>query len=100
MDTQATNPKDLFSTTAVETLAAALVSLAAPGNSEPDHDDEPCLFTVPEVAKKLRIERSGAYRLTQNGELPTVRLSERRIRVRSQDLAAYIDGHRNGSTTR
>lgn len=42
-----------------------------------------------DVARRLNISRSLAYRLLQNGEIPTVRFGHV-IRVRSCDLEAYI----------
>lgn len=48
------------------------------------------LLTVPEVARRLRIGRTLAYRLVQTGEIPGVRVSRRVVRVRPRDLELFI----------
>jgi excisionase family DNA binding protein len=49
------------------------------------------LYTVPEVAKYLRISKSQAYILIQKKKLPYIRVSERRIVVRECDLKKWIE---------
>lgn len=48
------------------------------------------LLTVPEAAAKLGVSRQHAYRLIAEGVLPAVRLSERRVRVPSEALDAWL----------
>ena len=48
------------------------------------------LLKAEEVAELLNISRSFAYLLMQSGQLSTVRIG-RACRVRSQDLAGYIE---------
>jgi excisionase family DNA binding protein len=49
------------------------------------------LLTIPEVARELRISRAGLYRrILRPGVLKTVRIGAA-VRVRRQDLAAYLD---------
>lgn len=48
------------------------------------------LWKVPEVAEMLSLAPSYVWRLTQNGELPVVRIG-RSVRVRATDLERFID---------
>ena len=50
------------------------------------------LLTGEDVAKILKISRSFAYHLMNSGQIPTVRLG-RSVRVRPQDLLAYIENN-------
>lgn len=47
------------------------------------------LLRASDVAARLNVSRSLAYRLMQIGEIPTIRIY-RSIRVRSSDLEEYI----------
>jgi excisionase family DNA binding protein len=47
-------------------------------------------LTVPEVARELRIPRSRAYALFQQGSLPAVRIGERSIRVNRHELEKFL----------
>jgi excisionase family DNA binding protein len=49
------------------------------------------LLTMDEVAARLAIRKYAAYQLTWTGDLPVVRVGRRRVRVRPEDVAAYID---------
>ncbi len=42
------------------------------------------------VADALAISRRQAYQLMQQGDIPTVRIGRRSVRVRPQDLELYI----------
>ena len=53
----------------------------------------PALLTVREVAEALRVRPVTVYRLVARGEMPAVRVSNA-IRVRPEDLEAYIRGGR------
>ena len=53
----------------------------------------PALLTVREVARRLRVRPVTVYRLCDRGELPHVRVSNA-IRVRAEDLEAYLGGGR------
>ena len=48
------------------------------------------LLTAAEVADQLRVSTMTVYRLIRRGELPAVRVG-RNYRVRSGDLAAFLD---------
>ncbi len=48
------------------------------------------LLSADEVAQQLRVSTMTVYRLIRRGELPAVRVG-RNYRVRTQDLAAYLD---------
>jgi excisionase family DNA binding protein len=47
-------------------------------------------LTVPETAVELKIPRSRAYELIQQGSLPAVRIGERSIRVNRQELERFL----------
>jgi len=52
------------------------------------------LLKAEEVAKLLNISRAFSYLLMQSGQIPTVKLG-RAVRVRLQDLLAYIEQNLN-----
>ncbi|HXF73107.1 MAG TPA: helix-turn-helix domain-containing protein [Actinomycetota bacterium] len=54
------------------------------------------LLSLPEVARYLGISRSGAYLLAKSGRLPSVQIARRIVRVRPEDLEAFILQHRRG----
>lgn len=54
------------------------------------------LLTGEQVAQKLNISKSFAYRLMQRGELPFVQIG-RAVRVRESDLRQYIVANLNSS---
>lgn len=56
-------------------------------DSEPVPDE---LYTVKEVATKLRVHRMTVYRLIRSGRLPGLRISERGLRVTAAAYAAYL----------
>ena len=62
--------------------------IAPPANGAP-------LLTGDEVAERLQVSRSFAFRLMQRGEIATVRLGRLR-RVRLVDLEAFIQGNLSG----
>ena len=47
------------------------------------------LLKAEEVAKYLRISKSGAYRLMQTGEIPVVRIGKV-VRVREEDIDSFV----------
>ena len=48
------------------------------------------LITVAEVARILNVSKTTVWRVLQRGELPSVRIGKRPVRVRKSDLAHYI----------
>lgn len=62
-------------------------------------DDRPLgadrLWTVAEVARHMRVSNMTVYRLIKAGELPAIRVGKN-YRIRSEDLAAYLDASRTG----
>ena len=50
------------------------------------------LLRADQVAIRLNISRALAYRLMQDGEIPTVRFN-RTVRVRELDLDRFIQNH-------
>lgn len=54
-------------------------------------DELPDLARIPEVAAVLAISPAQAWRMVWSGELPSVRLSERIVRVRRSELAAWLE---------
>lgn len=55
------------------------------------------LVRVTEVARRLNISRSLAYRLVQQGDLPCIRINHS-VRVRASDLDEYVAKHWSGWT--
>jgi excisionase family DNA binding protein len=51
---------------------------------------EPITVTVPEAAKLLGVGRAVAYRMTRTGEIPTVRIGPRMVRVPLAELRRWI----------
>ncbi len=49
------------------------------------------LYTVPEVAKILRVKKGFVYELIYTGRLEALKLSERRIRISEEAVAAYLE---------
>jgi excisionase family DNA binding protein len=62
--------------------------------SEPNHN-RPLLVTIREAAEALRVSRATVYRMTQAGELPTVRIGTA-VRISATALARYVGDHTNG----
>jgi excisionase family DNA binding protein len=59
-------------------------------------------FTIPEVARRLRISRSTAYLLAERGELPVLRLGKL-LRVPESALEVWVRdrvGQRTGRESR
>jgi excisionase family DNA binding protein len=52
------------------------------------------LLKARDVAVRLAVSVPQAYRLIHSGAIPLVRVGERSIRVREQDLERYIRKHR------
>ena len=48
------------------------------------------MLTVKEVAERLSISRSLAYRMVQSGEIPSYRIGTCR-RINEQELMAYLE---------
>ena len=61
-----------------------------------DVTTEVCLLKGNDVARILNISRAFAYQLMRQGEIPTVRIGNA-VRVRKEDLLAYIDRNRRSS---
>lgn len=49
------------------------------------------LLTGEEVAQILNVSRSQAFSLMQRGDIPTIHIGKKNIRVRSEDLEQYIE---------
>lgn len=60
-------------------------------HTDPASLGEGPFLTLPEVAKVLRVSRAKAYQMAQTGELPSVKIGTRVVRVRRDALAAWID---------
>lgn len=58
----------------------------------------PQLLKIDQVATILQISRTSAYRLAQTGELPAVRFGGGTVRVRMEDLSAFIERASQGGT--
>ncbi len=59
-------------------------------SSDPATNHLDVLLRGSEVARILNISRSQAYALIQRGELPSIRLGSRAVRVTPTDLEAFI----------
>lgn len=57
--------------------------------------EQSLVLTIPEAARVLRIGRTAAYELARTGEIPTVRIGARCLRVPRHKLEALI-GLENG----
>ena len=53
------------------------------------------LLKVPEVAELTGFAGSFLWKLIQRGDLPAVRVG-RSVRIRHDDLEAFLDAHRTG----
>jgi excisionase family DNA binding protein len=81
----------------VVTLSGRMVmASAASGNSEARGTSQ--LLNIPTVAKLLDVPQSFAYELARRGDLPTVKVGSKYVRVRVDDLDAWIARHRNESS--
>jgi excisionase family DNA binding protein len=58
------------------------------------------LYTIPEVAERLRHGRTRVYQLIRSGRLPSVVVGPRARRVRESDLQAFIDSLDDGGLSR
>ena len=52
------------------------------------------LLKIDEVARVLKISKTQAYRLAQNGTIPNVRFGSL-VRIRPDDLDRFISDHRS-----
>ena len=57
--------------------------------AQPPSSVQKQLLKAEEVAKYLRICKSGAYRLMQSGEIPVVRIGKV-VRVREEDIDSFV----------
>lgn len=48
-------------------------------------------YTVPEVAKILRVKKSFVYELVYTGRLKAIKLSERRLRIPDKAVSEFIE---------
>lgn len=48
-----------------------------------------------QVASRLNVSRRAAYYLISSGELPSITVGEKSLRVDENDLNAYIDSRRS-----
>ena len=51
---------------------------------------EPLFLKVPEVAERLRIGRNRAYEMVAAGEIPSVRIGPKLIRVPREAFERYL----------
>jgi len=59
-------------------------------NSQEERLTSDQLLRLSEVAAQLQVSRSTVGRIVKEGRLQTVRVSPRSVRVRPQDLEAFI----------
>ncbi len=77
--------------------AVALARLLTPPAGRPD-DDADTLLTMPEVARRLGVTEYQAREMGRRGELPTVTVGERLVRVRGGALSEWIRRRESGRT--
>ena len=53
------------------------------------------IYTIPEVAKYLKLSRSKVYYLVQRGTIPHVRIGKN-VRIRERDLKDWLDNNSIG----
>lgn len=53
------------------------------------------IYTIPEVAKYLKLSRSKVYALVQRGEIPHVRIG-RNVRIQEQALQTWLAKNSTG----
>jgi excisionase family DNA binding protein len=62
-----------------------------------NHENVPCYYTVPEVAKLLKVSKSYIYDLINQKKIDFIQLSERRTRISSIALDEFtqqkMDNH-------
>ena len=79
-----------------EAQAEALARLRPPQPNGALADEER-LVDMPEVAKVLGIPEEHARELGRRGEIPTVRVGERYVRVRLSSLRRWIETNEGGT---
>lgn len=52
------------------------------------------LFTIPEVAEKLRLGSRTIYRLIEEKKLPAIKISRGAYRITKKDLTQFLKKHR------
>jgi excisionase family DNA binding protein len=57
------------------------------------HDQAPQTFRVRRAAKQIDVSKRFLERMIELGELPVVRFGPRCVRIRAEDLAAYVKRH-------
>lgn len=80
--------------------AVAWARITAPRPAEPAEPAPPPdrLLTMPEVAELLGITEYQAREMGRRGELPTVRVGERRVRARASAVAEWVKRREIGGT--
>lgn len=70
---------------------AANIEVPAPQAITPPPASDRLLLRIPEAAEVLGISRSTMYKLIAAGDVPTVRIGERAVRVSRAALEAFVD---------
>ena len=53
----------------------------------------PKMLNGKELAAALRISKTLAYKLMSSGDIPTIRFSDKSVRVKEEDLLRWIESH-------
>jgi excisionase family DNA binding protein len=59
-------------------------------NNSDNSDNSVKVYTVPEVARILHVNKGYVYDLIYTGKLKASRLSERRFRIRDEELSNFL----------
>ncbi|MBM4073932.1 MAG: helix-turn-helix domain-containing protein, partial [Planctomycetes bacterium] len=59
--------------------------------------DVETLLTIPQTAKILNVPVNYAYELARRGEIKSVKVGPKYVRVRPEDLQAYVNAGKNNS---
>ena|SRR3972149_3448497 len=71
-------------------LTARFVAANAPAPEAAPADHPERLLSLPDVAELLHISKSSAYELARRGEIKTIRVGKKYVRMRRADLDAYV----------
>ena len=60
--------------------------------------DEQSLLTIPDVAERLRMKPASVYELVRRGDLPSIRIGPRQVRISVAQLRLWIEARSRTSS--